>query len=293
MAPPSRNTYLEYKRNTARLICWVVTTASSVSEKLGLASPTAPNAPPTPPVSPPPKRSTHGKGKRKKSHPHPPPPPVLDDPASPTSPEITASKLVSLSRLIYSSTTPPKSVPSTIYNLFDSVIRSRTAAYNFWLDIDSANPSEETQNSNKGHKAFIDALQAAFEALGGLEWQAKRDAEREQRLKETQANKTSPVLKTKELELENRFGGLEIDDIISGDENEGSKQNEWLRDIVPKQTNGQKTGASKKTKATLKAAEAQSRRLENYKIKSDSEALFAAFCFMKDLFDLRRCVLRN
>lgn len=187
-----------------------------------------------------------------------------------------------------------KAVPSTVYSLFESVIRSRTDAYNFWLGIDLANPSEETQNSNKGHKAFIDALQAAFETLGGLEWKLKCNAEREQKLKEAAANKIGSISKSKELELDNMFGGLEIDDIPSNGENEdpGGNQNEWLKDIVPKQGYGQRKSPSKTRKSSAqRAADSQKRRLENYKIKSDDEALFAAFCFMKDLFDLRRCVI--
>lgn len=282
MTPPSRNTYLEYKRNTGRLIKWVVTTAEVVSEKLRLASP----AIPVPPIPTVPKKSSHGKGKKKKQS-----DPVDDDPASPPSSEINATKLIQLSRLISSPAVTTKPVPATIYSLFESVIKSRTAAYNFWLDIDAVNPSDETKRSNEGHKGFIDALQAAFEALGGLEWQAKRDAEKEQKLKEAQAGKNEAALRADELELENRFGGLEIDDIPSGDESETSKQEQWLKGLVPGQNGGRK-GGSRKNKANRKG-EKQSRRVEDYKVKSDSEASFAGFCFMKDMFDLRRCVFES
>lgn len=280
MAPPSRNTYLEYKRNTGRLIKWVVTTAEAIPEKPSLVSLPG-QAPPTPPVSP--KRNFHAKGKRKKQ-----PDSVISDPASPTSPEINATKLIQLSRDISSSTEFAKPIPPTIYSLFESVIKYRTAAYNFWLDIEAANPSDETKRSNQGHKGFIDALQTAFEILGGVEWQTKRAEEKEEKLKGSQASKSSTALRMEELEVENRFGGLEIDDIPSGDESVASKQEQWLKGLIPDQNSG-RGGGSRKSKASRKV-EKQFRGWEDYNVKSESEASFAGFCFMKDMFDLRRCV---
>lgn len=62
--------------------------------------------------------------------------------------------------------------------------------------------------------------------------------------KEVRASKKGLPLKT-ELELENRFGGLQIDDISLGDEIETSKQAEGVKDIIRQHDNNSQKGVSR------------------------------------------------
>ncbi|KAL7621943.1 hypothetical protein AAE478_007443 [Parahypoxylon ruwenzoriense] len=131
MAP--LNPYLAYKRDTSRLIFWIV----KVSNAIIASSSTLPdNAPKIP--------NTNG--------------------------QVTVSSLVSLSKLIAKHIDP---IPSAILALFDSVIQARAATYEAFQQLVANKSDPEIERSNVSHKHFINALAEAFEALGGAAWAEK------------------------------------------------------------------------------------------------------------------------
>ncbi|KAI1349493.1 hypothetical protein F5Y01DRAFT_185579 [Xylaria sp. FL0043] len=135
MAP--LNLYLAYKRDTSRLIFWIVKASNAIIA----SSPTLPD----------------------------------DAPKIPnTTGQITVSSLVSLSKLIAKHINP---IPSTILTLFDAAIQARTATYEAFQQLVANKADPEVQRSNASHKHFIDALVEAFEALGGVAWAEKCKSE--------------------------------------------------------------------------------------------------------------------
>ncbi|KAI5779937.1 hypothetical protein DFH27DRAFT_618295 [Peziza echinospora] len=123
-----------YKRDTSRLIYWLIHSAKTVCE----ATPAA-------------------------------------RPAEVSAPELSLANILALSKLIAQSTAV--SVPDTIYGLFESVISARSAANSFFQNIAAKQPDREIAESNSRHKAFIDTLAEAFNALGGEAWrQRAKDA---------------------------------------------------------------------------------------------------------------------
>lgn len=259
-SPPSRNSYLEYKRNTNQLIRWVVTTASNISQKRKLSS----GAPSSSPTQKKPDNLKPQAGKI-------------------TSPEITIASLVSYSELISAST---RLIPATVYALFSSVIRARTAAYHFWHSTYASDPDEDVKRSNEAHKAFINALETAYETLGGKEWEKRQAEERESRSKDQRDEADEPFA--------NRFEGLEIDELSQDEETGDIAEKADSTSRQRAQRKGKK-GKGKK-KLTTPIPKLQDWSLEDFKIKDDpgseTEAVFAAFCFLQDMMKLRRCSSR-
>ncbi|KAL7274069.1 hypothetical protein RUND412_003053 [Rhizina undulata] len=288
------NTYLSYKHNTSRLLRWIVTTASSI--------PSSEPIPATP---------AGNKSKKKAAS------------RSPSdSPIVKISQIPSLCQHISARPPPPPviEIPSTVYELFQSVINARTAAYRFFVDLENVSgPSGQAggepgmRESNQRHKAFIDALEEGFRLLGGEEWKAQSETPTS-----TESEEKKAISNTAEelLEIANRFQYLTVDEIPEaaeelgsdfGKENNipGDPENEWLKDIMP-QHQGSKAGCrrikgsrnkNKKHAQVPEEAEGDGWKLENvrrhkldqYRVEDDSEeALFAGLCFLKDLGELRR-----
>jgi len=129
------NPYLAYKRDTNRLVRWIVKTSNAIiSSSSGLPD----DAP----------KDFNGTG------------------------QVTVAGLVSLCKLIakYVNRTP-----AAILELLDSVIKARTAFYETFKRFSSGQADPDIQRSNASHKHFIDALAEAFDVLGGVQWaQQKR-----------------------------------------------------------------------------------------------------------------------
>ncbi|KAI1434363.1 hypothetical protein GGR50DRAFT_687666 [Xylaria sp. CBS 124048] len=131
MAP--LNLYLAYKRDTSRLIYWIVKASNAIITSSATIPDDAPNVP-----------NTDG--------------------------QITVSSLVALSKLIAKHINP---VPSAILALFQSAIQARRATYAAFQQLVANKSDPEVERSNASHKHFIDALVEAFEALGGTKWAEK------------------------------------------------------------------------------------------------------------------------
>jgi hypothetical protein len=214
-------------------------------------------------------------------------------PVSNNSSEITVSTLLALSRIIAERIKP---VPTTIYKLFQSVIAARSNAYAFYQQIVIENPSPEIEESNARHKAFLDALIGAFEALGGEEWvKSRAEAQETGRQKEEEEEEAIFL---------NRFAGLKLpeegdEEEEEEEEDEASKENKPMR---PKKGKGKAKGKGKKGKGKGKAPAKmpeptfKEHPLEAYKLKDDStqvaDMLVAVYCFLKEMIQLRVCVLK-
>lgn len=134
----TRNAYLAYKRDTSRLLYWIIKSSNAI-----IQSPAA--------------SILEGDA-----------PKVVN-----TTGKITVSSLVSLSRLIAQHVSD---IPPAIYRLFRAVIDARTTSHAVFQQLVAKNPDPEIERSNASHKRFIDALTEAFDALGGAAWKSNEGA---------------------------------------------------------------------------------------------------------------------
>ncbi|KAL6705611.1 hypothetical protein ACN47E_006558 [Coniothyrium glycines] len=123
----SRNLYLTYKKDTSRLLHWVINTSNGII-KSGV-------------------EAEHNAFANIN-----------------TTGQCTVAEIVGMSKLIAKHLNP---VPSSILVLFQAVIRARSATYAAFQQIVVETPDPEIESSNATHKHFIDALTEAFNALGG------------------------------------------------------------------------------------------------------------------------------
>ena len=276
-AVSQHSNYLQYKKNTSILIRWVVTTAASCDCSVAPATP----------------KNNNPKNKKKVAT------AARRAQANVFSPEVTTTGLVLLSRAIAAA---HQEVPSIIYALFEEVIRARKAAYAFWSDVCDDHPEKETiQRSNEGHLAFINALNSAFEALGGVIWRKGHQEEQEARRKAREADRIKAVQAVANtagpgvsLEFENKFAGLEVPTLSSQDEAE-------FEDLAKETESPAVTSATPETVTATNQKEGKAKTngrhgkitvqpLENYKIKSDAESYFSVCFFLKDFLKLSRYV---
>jgi hypothetical protein len=123
----SRNLYLTYKKDTSRLLWWVINSSNliimtgTVSKKDSMVS-----------------INTTG--------------------------QCTMAEIVTMSRFIAKHQNP---VTLTIIRLLQGVIRARFKIHEAFKEIESEFPDPDIEKSNATHKRFIEALTEAFEALGG------------------------------------------------------------------------------------------------------------------------------
>jgi len=123
----SRNLYLTYKKDTSRLLYWVINTSNGIIQS---RADTEEDAGVTINVT--------GRS--------------------------TVAEIVSMSKLIAKKLNP---IPSAIFALFQAVIKARSTMYAAFQQIVNEKPDPDIERSNATHKHFIDALTEAFNALGG------------------------------------------------------------------------------------------------------------------------------
>ncbi|KAF2712349.1 hypothetical protein K504DRAFT_371948 [Pleomassaria siparia CBS 279.74] len=123
----SRNLYIRYKKDTNRLLYWVINTSNGIIQS-GI------DAEEYAPVS----INTTGRS--------------------------TVAEIVSMSRLIARNLKP---IPSAILKLFQAVIKARSTVHAAFQHIVNEKPDPDIERNNATHKHFLDALTKAFEALGG------------------------------------------------------------------------------------------------------------------------------
>lgn len=280
---PQHSTYQQYKKNTSILIRWIVTTASTC----------------TAPVVPKP-INNNPKHKKKAAK------TARSENAKAFPSEISTAKLVSLSTAIAEEEQP---VPDAIYALFDSVIGARTAAHEIWKAISIDHSDPDIEKSNQGHWAFIEALQSAFDTLGGAIWRQGHEEDRNARRKarEEERSKALAALKSEAgpegvdpaFEFMNKFDGLDVQSLPVEDDaaleelatQAGSPTLEMTATEQPA------AAAAAKGKRKGKSNRVPTEPLDNYKVKSETEAYFAVCFFVGDIIHLRKyvmfCILVN
>lgn len=137
----SHNSYLGYKRDTQLIVYWMIQASNTIIKKS---------------------------------------PASLGDDApkvANSTGEITVRGLVSLAKLISKNIRP---IPTTIYRLFQSVIRARTEFHTMFQQAATQNPDPELERQNSSHKHFIDTLIEAFTVLGGDGWATGQKAKEEE-----------------------------------------------------------------------------------------------------------------
>lgn len=251
----SHNTYLAYKRDTNLLLYWVIRTSNQVISS--------------------------------KNHDH--------DPSLQinTSGQTTVSGLLSMAKLIARSISG-SAVPPAVYRLFQAVLDARTTTWQAFQQIESKQPDPDTETSNLTHRFFIDALQEAFEVLGGKQWASSKEGQSP----ETGNDAEDEIKKSL---FSNKFSGLDIDD---QDDSEGEDPAPPAQ-FAPKQQR-RKTGKPKKTKGKKKTKKQQKGAhtgpdlegvpLESYRIiddesGTDTEYLMAVYALVQEWSELRQYLL--
>ncbi|CAF9943793.1 MAG: hypothetical protein ALECFALPRED_001335 [Alectoria fallacina] len=275
MGAPQHSTYQQYKKNTSTLIRWIVTTASSCT---------------APVTSKPINNNPKHKKKAAKT--------ARTENAKAFPSEVSTAKLVSLSIAIAEAGQP---VPDAIYALFDSVIGARTAAHDIWKALSIAHPDPDVEKSNQGHWAFIEALQSAFDALGGTIWSQGHEEERKAKRKVRDEERSRALARLKSeagpegvdpaFEFLNKFDGLDVQSLPV--EDEAALEKLAMQGILPTAevaateqpavaTNGKRKG---------KSSRVATEPLDNYKVKSETEAYFAVCFFVRDIINLRKYMI--
>lgn len=262
---PQQSTYQQYKKNTELLVRWVVTTASACI---------TPGALKPPKNNPKHKKKTAQAARTAKAFPA----------------EISISRLVSLSTAIAEA---KESVPDAIFALFDSVITARTAVHEIWKAIAAVHPDADIERSNEGHRAFIDALQSAYDTLGGALWRQKhqQDFNSKRKAKDEERSKALAKMKAEAgpegvdpaFQFVNNFAGLEVESLTN--EEEAELEQLVTQDTKPLDDATQPAEAKSKRKSKPRRA---TEPLENYKVKSETDIYFAICFFVRDVLNLRR-----
>lgn len=209
--------------------------------------------------------------------------------------QTTVAGLLSMSKFIASNSTSDTTVPTAIYRLFRSVIDKRSAVWETYQSLANTQSDPEFEESNSGHKAFIDALQEAFEALGGDQWAACPSAS-QKAADHTDEDEIKQALFT------NRFSSLGIDgDLQDSGQSDDDVPRKTLhapahqkqRSKPRKGKKGKKKVGKKYPKTThIQQADLEDVPLESYRIiESDfgimTEYLMAAYGLADEWADLR------
>lgn len=249
----SHNTYLAYKRDTNVLLYWVIRTSNQVISS--------------------------------KSHDHDPPLKMN------TSGQTTVSGLLSMAKLIAESISGSL-VPAAVYRLFQAVIKARTTTWQAFQQIESKRPDPDIEKSNETHKFFIDALQKAFEVLGGKQWESSQDGQRP----DTGHDAEDEI---KQALFSNKFSKLDV----NGEQDESDGEDPASSAQPAPNQQRRKTGKTKKAKGKKKTKKQQKAEphvpdledvpLESYRIIEDesgtvTEYLMAVYALVQEWCDLRQ-----
>ncbi|KAM0479946.1 hypothetical protein ACHAPX_004524 [Trichoderma viride] len=246
------NFYVSYKRDTRLLLYWIIKTSNAIIKKL--------------------KDSAHKVALEIN-----------------ITGQVTVSDLIPLSELIAKY---HADIPSTIYYLFQSVIKLRSIYHSQFQQLAAATPSEELETNNSTHKFFIDTLTRAFEVLGGESWLSEERAKRASNDKEDGCD-TNAFAFTNKFSLLDLESESENDDDLDADSEKSDKQS------APslkkrKLRKGKKRVKAKKTQRDCKSSKSDGRApdvtLESYRIIEDddmTEYFMAVLALSRDMLQFR------
>ncbi|KAL6876635.1 hypothetical protein J3F83DRAFT_726527 [Trichoderma novae-zelandiae] len=211
-------------------------------------------------------------------------------------------------------------VPGAVYRKLQSVTRARETVYQAFQQLATLNPKPdpEMEESNKTHKFFIDALHEVFELLGGPAWE--REQQDETRSKATRADGAEEADLDAELDADvekasfsNKFAalslgnsahdGLETSAVDSSGDEESDEEpkpavaGHQRRQTRPGRGKKKKKGGrgAKKSKQAAKPVQLTLDEvpLESYRIIEDAEGnvtdyLLAVYALFQEICDLRQ-----
>lgn len=250
----SHNTYLAYKRDTNLLLYWVIRTSNQVIDS---------------------KNNEHDPSFKMN-----------------TSGQTTVSGFLSMAKLIAGSISGSL-VPAVVYRLFQAVIKARTTTWQAFQHIGLKRPDPDIEKSNLTHKFFIDALQQAFEVLGGKQWESSQDGQRADTAEDAEDE-------IKQALFSNKFSKLVVNgeqDESDGEDPPPAAQAALHQQQRRKTGNNKKVKGKKKTKKQEKPApnvpELEDVPLESYRIIEGesgtvTEYLIAVYALDQEWCDLRQ-----
>ncbi|KAI1816979.1 hypothetical protein GGS20DRAFT_535631 [Poronia punctata] len=263
------NPYLVYKRDTSRLIYWIVKTSNAIISSASALPDDAPKV-----------CNTTG--------------------------QVTVSGLTSLCKLIakYIDRTP-----SAILELFDAVIKGRTALHLTFKQFSAGQDDPDIHKSNESHRHFIDVLTEAFGVLGGVQWAQEKLSTSS--TGPTHSSSTGDQEDIEQVLFSNTFSALTIDTQGEQDEEEDAASDADL-DHQPQNRPGprrqqkkssgkgtkRKNGKSNKKKQKQKKQAQEPTQvpddipIESYRIIQDkdgivTEYLMAVYNLVKEWVDIR------
>lgn len=182
-------------------------------------------------------------------------------------------------------------VPAAVYHLFQSVIKARTTTWQAFQRLESKRPDPDIEKSNETHKFFIDALQQAFELLGGKQWELSQDAQRLDAGDDAE-NEIREAL------LSNKFSKLDVngEQDTDGEDPLPSKQpsptQQRRKTGKTKKFTGKKKKAKKQQETAQSGPNLEDVPLESYRIIEDesgtvTDYLMAVYALVQEWCDLR------
>ncbi|TFB04190.1 hypothetical protein CCMA1212_003998 [Trichoderma ghanense] len=250
--------YVSYKKETGRLLYWMIQTSNSIIEALD---------------------------------------PSKDDCSLKVNltGQAPVSDLVPMAKLI---ATHRGDVPSKMLALFHSVIELRTIYCSQFQELASISPSQELLENNSRHKYFIDVLTEVFHVLGGEAWLAEQDekaAEGDEEVADAEVSATANRFSALNLENESESDTSQGEDNGEADEDASSFATPRQQ---RKRQNGNRKGKGKgkgKKSKGKKPGRADDQHLgdvplESYHITEDNELqhyFMAVFSLAKDWMELR------
>ncbi|EHK48622.1 hypothetical protein TRIATDRAFT_10801, partial [Trichoderma atroviride IMI 206040] len=227
---------------------------------------------------------------------------------------VTVKELVAMAKTISKHATR---VPGAIYRKLQSVIRARTTVYEAFQQLAGLDtkPDPEMEESNVGHKYFIDALQEVFEVLGGPAWARDQPSETGSQGSRANAGKEAELDAELDAEVEkanfsNKFAALGLGnsaydgpDTAAADSSDGEESDEPKAATAVHQRRQARPGRGKKKKGGKRAKKSKQAAkpepatldqvpLESYRIIEDSDGivtdyLLAVYALFEESIDLR------
>lgn len=276
-----RNTYHTYKRDTQRLLYWMIHAFNTILQSSDAAE--------------------HGSDEHQSGQ--------------NVTGQVTVKELVAMAKTISGHAIR---VPGAIYRKLQSVIRARTAVYEAFqqLAVLGSKPDPEMEEKNVTHKYFIDALHEVFEVLGGPAW--ARDQQSQTRSQATRADAGKEAELDAELDADveqanfsNKFAALGLGssahdglDTAAADSSDGEESDVESKSAAAghqrRQTRpgrGKKKKGGKRAKKSKQVAKPEPPTLdqvplESYRIIEDADGivtdyLLAVYALFEESCDLR------
>lgn len=268
------NPYLTYKRDTSRLIFWVVRVSNTII------------------------RTSSRLPEGCRFHVN-------------TTGQVSVAELVALSKLIAAHINP---VPRSILALFDSVIRARSEAFETFQQINETDLELERSNASHKHfiDALVDAFEVlgGWDYVRERDAKAAKEAkEREAKMNEEYSDSYEEEEEGEDLEealFSNKFMALSLDDDDEEDGESDSDGEGYQEQAAPKRRQQRRPGkgkkskggkAGKKKKATRgpqppKATTMDDIPVDSYRIMQDEEGditdyLIAVYALFQEMASLR------